>query len=171
MRLCALLLLAILFQLPVALGADSGTAEAVTQAIACFPAAWNTRDMNAFGRCFAADADFVNVTTTWWRGRDAITKNHAYLLGAVDSTDTADVNLPPQAYGIFKGTTLALKPPTVRLLRPDVAIARANWQITGDSRTSQARSGFLMFVVVNNGPRWEIAAVQNTERNRPITPR
>jgi len=159
-----------LLLLPVARAADNSAAEAVRQAVECFPSAWNSRDMAAFGQCFGADADFVNVTTTWWQGRNAITKNHAFLLGEGKATDVADVNIPARDYAIFKATTLTLKPASVRFLRPDVAIARANWQITGDTRTAQTRSGFLMFVVVNNGQRWEIGAVQNTERNRPITP-
>ena len=39
--------------------------EPVDAALACFSQAWNHHDMRAFGECFAADADFVNVTTHW----------------------------------------------------------------------------------------------------------
>ena len=44
--------------------------------------------MTSFGQCFAVDADFVNVTAQWWKGRHALQKNHAYLHGTIDVSDT-----------------------------------------------------------------------------------
>jgi uncharacterized protein (TIGR02246 family) len=145
--------------------ADEG---AVAKAIRCFPDSWNRRDMTAFGQCFAMDADFVNVTTQWWRGRASIEKNHAFLLGTIDKSDTAGITVPAQAYGIFSATTLTFKSTELRYPRADVGIARISWQITGDARTPQVRSGLLMFVLTNTGGRWEIVAVQNTEMARPV---
>ena len=124
--------------------------------------------MVAFGQCFTLDADFVNVTATWWRGRDSIQKNHAYLLGIIERTDIAGITMPPQSHGIFKATTLTFKSTELRFLRPDVGIARVAWQITGDARTPQPRNGLLMLVVTNNDGRWLIAAVQNTEIARTV---
>jgi len=54
------------------------------------------------GSSFAPDADFVNVTATWWRGRQAIEKNHAFTHGVIPATDTKGVTPPFTAYGIFK---------------------------------------------------------------------
>ena len=142
--------------------------RAVAEAISCFPDSWNRRDMAAFGQCFAMDADFVNVTATWWKGRASIQKNHAFLLGTIDKSDTAGITAPAQAYGIFSATTLTFKSVELRYPRADVGIARIAWQITGDARTPQARTGLLMFVLMNTGGRWEIAAVQNTEIARPV---
>ena len=144
------------------------TERAVADAIGCFPDSWNRGDMVAFGHCFATDADFVNVTAAWWKGRASIQKNHAYLLGTIDGSDREDVTLPPQSYGIFKATTLTFKSTELRSLRPDVQIARVAWQITGDARTPQPRNGLLMIVITSSGGRSEIAAVQNTEIARPI---
>jgi hypothetical protein len=109
------------------------------------------------------------VTATWWKGRSSIEKNHAYLLGTIDQSSVTDITLPPQAYGVFKATTLVFKSTELRFLRPDVAIARVSWQITGDARTPQPRNGLLMMVLTaSDEGSWEITAVQNTEIHRPI---
>lgn len=123
--------------------------------------------MAAFGQC-ARGADFVNVTATWWKGRASIQKNHGFLLGTIDKSDTAGVTVTVQNFGIFSATTLTFDSVELRYLRADVGIARVAWQITGDARTPQARTGLLMLLLANNGGRWEIAAVQNTEIARPI---
>ena len=164
MVLCTILLL----QGCVGISQQTADERAVAKAISCFPDSWNRRDMTAFGQCFAMDADFVNVTTQWWKGRSSIQKNHAFLLGTIDKLDTAGVTVPAQAYGIFSATTLTFKSVELRYPLADVGIARISWQITGDARTPQARSGLLMFVLTNTGGRWEIAAVQNTELARPV---
>jgi len=139
----------------------------IAEALACFPNAWNRADMMAFGGCFTSDADFVNVTANWWKGRDSVQKNHAYLLGTIDSSDRAGVTLPIQAYGIFKGTTLTFQSTELRFLRADVVIARVGWQIT-DPRTPQPRHGRLMLVLTTSDAQWHIAAVQNTEIARSV---
>ena len=164
MLLCTILLL----QGCVGISQQTADERAVAKAISCFPDSWNRRDMTAFGQCFAMDADFVNVTATWWKGRASIQKNHAFLLATIDKSDTAGVTLPAQAYGIFSATTLTFKSVELRDLRADVRIARIAWQITGDARTPQARTGLLILVLTNNSARWEIAAVQNTEIARPV---
>lgn len=142
--------------------------ESLAKAIACFPDAWNRRDMTAFGQCFTVDADFVNVTGQWWKGRDSIERNHAYLLGTVDQSDTGGITVPPKAYGVFKATTLAFQSSELRRLKPEVVIARVSWQITGDARTPQSRNGLLILVLTATDGVWKIAAVQNTEMQRPI---
>jgi hypothetical protein len=38
----------------------------ITEALACFPNAWNRADMSAFGGCFTTDADFVNAGFRGW---------------------------------------------------------------------------------------------------------
>jgi ketosteroid isomerase-like protein len=153
---------------PIAFTPALADEHAVTQAIHCFPDTWNRRDMAAFGQCFAADADFVNVTAIWWKGRPAIEKNHAFLLGTIDASETMDVTLEPRLYGVFKDTTLTFTVHEVRFLRPEIGLARVAWQITGDARTPEPRTGRMMLVVVQEGDRWRIAAVQNTEIARTV---
>src|SRR5260370_21169003 len=45
---------------------------AVRSVVAGFAEALNRHDMDAFGRLFTPDADFVNVAGSWWKGRVAI---------------------------------------------------------------------------------------------------
>jgi hypothetical protein len=142
--------------------------ESLTKAIACFPDAWNRQDMTAFGQCFTGDADFVNVTGQWWKGRSSIERNHAFLLGTIEQSDTDGITIPAKTYGVFKGTTLGFLSNDLRLLRPGVVIARVSWQITGDARTPQSRNGLLMLVLTVTDGVWKIAGVQNTEIQRPI---
>jgi ketosteroid isomerase-like protein len=159
----AVVLLVLSLHVPAANAQGQSAEEAVTRALTCFTDSWNRHDMAAFGLCFAADVDFVNVTAQWWKGRTAIEKNHAFLHGTIEVSDTADVTVPPRSHGIFKASTLSFAQMTMRAARPDLAIARASWRMTGDTRTPEPRSGVMMVVVANDGGRWQILAVQNTE--------
>jgi len=57
--------------------------------------------MDAFGRLFTPDADFVNVAGSWWKGRVAIQHNHAYSHGTIP-TRPVSVGTPPT--GASSGT-------------------------------------------------------------------
>jgi ketosteroid isomerase-like protein len=149
-------------------GGESESKEQVELALQCFPKAWNSRDMVAFGQCFMPEADFVNVTTNWWKGQAAIQKNHAYMLGTVEASDRADISVPPAAHGIFKNTTLVFQTVGLRFLRPDVSLARVAWVITGDARTPEPRTGRMLLVITKEGAEWRITAVQNTETARRV---
>jgi uncharacterized protein (TIGR02246 family) len=168
MRAGVAMALVVIILVPAANAQGQSPDEAVTRALGCFADGWNRHDMTAFGQCFAADADFVNVTAQWWKGRSAIQKNHAYLHGTVAVSDASDVTVPPRSHGIFKTSTLTFTSTAMRLARPDLAIARASWQMTGDTRTPAPRSGVMMLVVVNQGDGWHIVAVQNTEIARTV---
>jgi ketosteroid isomerase-like protein len=169
MRIATTVVLLVLsLHVPAASAQAQSAEEAVNRAFACFADSWNRHDMAAFGLCFAADADFVNVTAQWWKGRTAIEKNHAFLHGTIDVSDTADVTVPPRSHGIFKSSTLSFSEMTMRATRPDLAIARASWRITGDTRTPEPRSGVMLVVIANAAGRWQILAVQNTEIARTV---
>jgi uncharacterized protein (TIGR02246 family) len=87
--------------------------------------------------------------------------------GTLDAADTT-VTLPSPLYGIYKASTLKFTSISVRFVRPDSCIAHAAWQITGDARTSEPRTGMMTIVVNNESGRWYIAALQNTEIARTI---
>ena len=87
---------------------SSSDEEAVRSVMNEFPDAWNRHDMDAIGALFAEDADFVNVTGTYWKGRESIRLNHAFTHGAV-RIDSAGVTVPKGIYGIFKTSTLHFK--------------------------------------------------------------
>ena len=141
--------------------------QAATQPVNGFADTWNRHDMHAFGQLFTSDADFVNVTGSWWKGRAAIEKNHAYLHGTIASADTATVTAPSRNHGIFGSTTITFDSLDVRMLAPTVATARVPWRIRGDVRTGAVRRGVFLFVVNKARGQWHIAAAQNTEVNRP----
>lgn len=140
----------------------------VRRTVAAFADAWNRHDMEAFGEIFAPDADFVNVTGTWWSGRTAIERNHAFAHGVISRSDTAGLTSPPRVYGIFRRSTMTFTSVAIRLARPDLAIAHVRWRLTGDARTGQPRTGLLTFVLAPTDGQWRIVAAQNTEINRPV---
>jgi len=147
---------------------DSRAEDPAPDALTCFSSSWNRHEMQAFGRCFAADADFVNVTTQWWRGREALEKNHAYLHGTIAATDRNGITMPQSSHGLFMDTTLTFTSSDTRYLGSAVALVHAAWQISGDPRTPEPRKGFMLLVLIKNDNLWQIASVQNTESNRNV---
>lgn len=115
-----------------------------------FADAWNRHDMDAFAALFGEQADFVNVIGLHWQGREQIQRAHAELHRTR-----------------MKDSRLAIQSHSVRMLRPDVALVHATWELTGDTGIdnlpSPPRHGVLSFVVTREGGRWLIAASQNTD--------
>jgi uncharacterized protein (TIGR02246 family) len=68
---------------------STGPVEITTR----FQEAWNTHDMEAFGRLFHSDATFVNRFGTYWRGVAKIVAGHANIHTSIyrDSMLTIDV--------------------------------------------------------------------------------
>jgi uncharacterized protein (TIGR02246 family) len=119
-----------------------------------FEDAWNRHDMDAFAKLFATDADFVNVVGMQWVGREAIKHHHA----ASHAT-------------IFKTSTLTIGDTTVRFLKPDVAIARSAWTLSGmtseNGQMAPMRTGILTHVLLRTDGHWLIVASQNTDIAKP----
>lgn len=151
------------------LGAQQAPSMAgASRTVAGFADAWNKHDMTAFGALFADDADFVNVAGSWWHGRASIQEHHAFAHGTLSSADTAGLGAPARLYGIFRNSTITFDSTEMRLVRPDVALARVKWHLVGDARTSAARTGRLLFVLVARAGVWHITAAQNTEFARTV---
>ena len=123
--------------------------------------------MDAFGKLFATDADFVNVAGARWKGRESIQMNHAWSHGAIPRDTPGFEKLDPY-YGIFKTSTLRFTQIDVRFLRKDVAVALVNSELVGDARTPNARHTVLTFVLTRQNGGWLIAAAQNSEINRAV---
>jgi uncharacterized protein (TIGR02246 family) len=51
--------------------------QAIHKTIASIEETWNAHDMEAMGRLFTEDAEFINVVGMHWRGRDEIMAAHA----------------------------------------------------------------------------------------------
>lgn len=134
----------------VAATSGSGIARAPEETAPAFADAWNRHDMDAFAALFDEHADFVNVIGLHWRGREQIRRAHAELHRTR-----------------MKDSHLAIQSHSVRMLRPDVALVHATWDLAGDTgidgRPSPPRHGVLSFVVILEGGRWLIAASQNTD--------
>ena len=139
----------------------------VRNVVAGFATAWNNHDMDSFGKLFAPDADFVNVTGILMKGRHEIQSHHAWSHGAIPESTHVPQTLPKN-YGIFKNSTMKFDTMDVRFLRKDVALAHVNWQLFGDARTSIPRRGVFLFVLNRGKDGWQIAAAQNTEINRAV---
>lgn len=139
----------------------------VQNVVAGFATAWNNHDMDSFGKLFAPDADFVNVTGILMKGRHEIQSHHAWSHGAIPESTQVPQTLPKN-YGIFKNSTMKFATIDVRFLGKDVALVHVNWQLYGDARTSTPRRGIFLFVLNRGEEGWQIAAAQNTEINRPV---
>jgi uncharacterized protein (TIGR02246 family) len=126
----------------------------VRAVVSGFEAAWNRHDMDAFGKLFATDADFVNVRGIRWVGREQIRNAHA----AVHAT-------------IFKASTLKIEDTSVRFLTPDVATARSvctlSGQSTPDGQVVPTRTTILTNVLVRTDGQWLIVLTQNTDVIKP----
>jgi len=141
--------------------------EDVRKFVSGFATAWNQHDMEAFGKLFATDADFVNVAGARWTGRESIQMHHAWAHGAIPR-DTPGFDKSDPHYGIFNTSTLRFTQIDVRFLRNDVAVALANLELVGDARTPNPRHSVVTFVLLRQNGGWLIAAAQNTEINRTV---
>jgi ketosteroid isomerase-like protein len=149
------------------LAAENG-AQDVRNVVARFATTWNRHDLDAFGKLFAPDADFVNVAGVLWTGRQSIQAQHAYSHAVIPADSPGFSEEDRRYYGTFKNSTLKFDQIDVRFLRQEVAIARVNWELQGDARTQSPRRGVFMFVLTRQNVGWLIAAAQNTEIKRSV---
>ncbi|QFU16041.1 SgcJ/EcaC family oxidoreductase [Microvirga thermotolerans] len=115
-----------------------------------FIEAWNRHDMPALAGLFAEKAHFVNVVGLWWKSRDEIEAAHA----ATHAT-------------IFRESRLTGEVGAVTPLAPGLAAVHLVWEMTGQAGTDGApagpRRGILLFVLKEEGNRWQVAVAQNTD--------
>jgi hypothetical protein len=148
--------------------AEQNDAEDVRNLVTGFATAWNHHDLDAFGKLFSPDADFVNVAGVLWTGRQSIQAQHAYSHGVIPADSPGFSEEDRRYYGIFKNSTLRFEQIDVRLLRKEFAIAHVNWELLRDDRAQNARRGVFIFVLTRQNVGWMIAAAQNTEINRAV---
>jgi uncharacterized protein (TIGR02246 family) len=124
--------------------------KSIENVVRAFGEHWNRHDMAAFAQLFAEDAEFVNVVGLWWKGREEIRRAHA----ATHAT-------------MFKNSRLRIGDVAIRFVKPDVALARAMWELTGhvgpSGETLPDRKGILLSLVVRSDGRWQIIDSQNTD--------
>lgn len=88
---------------------DPSDRAAIEGIVARLEAAWNAGDAEAYGAPVAPDADFVTIRAEHVRGRDAIASGHASIF-----------------WTIYAGSVNRHTLESVRLLRPDVALAHVH---------------------------------------------
>ncbi len=143
-------------------------ARDVRNTVTEFAINWNRHDLDAFGKLFVLDADFVNVTGLLWTGRQSMQAQHAYTHGGIPADSPGFSAEDRRYYGIFKNSTIKFDHVEVRFLQKDVALAHVNWELLGDARTQNPRRGVFMFVLTRQSIGWLIAAAQNTEVKRTV---
>ena len=114
--------------------------------------AWNRGDLEAYTNFWREDADLVNVRGKHLQGRAAILAElrtlHAFR---------------------FKGTRIIDLDHTTRLLSPDIAIIRVNWEmqgtnlVPGEDPSGRTRHGIFTHIAQRMENGWQLIASQNTE--------
>jgi uncharacterized protein (TIGR02246 family) len=120
--------------------------------------AWKRGDAKAYGARFMPDGTFTNVNGEFYVGREAFDRRHAEVFR-----------------GVFRGTALALTINKLRFVRPDVAIADIDTEVSASplrplgvavGPDGVLRSRLLMALVKEHGAWW-IAAYQNVWQAAP----
>ena len=122
--------------------------------------AWRRGDAKAYGARVVPEATFTNVNGEFYVGREAFDRRHAEVFR-----------------GVFRGTALAMTVNKLRFVRPDVAIADIDTEVSGAQLRPQGvtvgpdgvlRSRLLMALVKENEVWW-IAAYHNVWQAAPAT--
>ena len=114
-----------------------------------FVSAWNKNDSKQMAACFSTDGDLINPSGRIARGRTEVERL-----------------MQEEHAGPFKGTRLNTQHKHLRFLKPDVAIADYEFEISqmrgGDGKNTL--KGHVTFVLHKENDRWLIAA------GRPMVP-
>jgi uncharacterized protein (TIGR02246 family) len=120
-----------------------------------FQDAWNTHDMEAFGRLFHSDATFVNRFGTYWRGVEQIVAGHAGIHAS-----------------IYRDSTLAIDAPDVDMISDDAAIlhfwSRLNAGLAHPAGPRPVDT-LILAVVTRRDDEWRIQAAENVTLTNPMT--
>jgi uncharacterized protein (TIGR02246 family) len=123
---------------------------AVDELLDRYLATWRDDDMEAWGRLFTEDADFVTHTGVWWRSR------HENVVGHQAVPD--DIARQKVRYGFDAAEASAVA--------PDVALVHATWRwpgfVASPGDPPADRSGVVTMVLVARDGRWLIRSSHNT---------
>ena len=120
-----------------------------------FQDAWNTHDMDAFGRLFHADATFVNRFGTYWRGVDQIVAGHVGIHAS-----------------IYRDSTLAIDPPDVDPISDDAAILHFWCRLSAGVAHPAGPHDIdtlILAVATRRDGEWRIQALENVTLVNPLT--
>jgi uncharacterized protein (TIGR02246 family) len=129
-------------------GTDADT-DAIDDVLTAYVDTWRHDDMEAWGRLFTADSDFVTHTGLWWSSREENVAEHQAVPAAVSEQKS-------------RYTLSARK---TSFLAPDIALVHASWAWPGFVLEPADRSGIITMVMVKQGSTWLIRASHNTRRS------
>jgi uncharacterized protein (TIGR02246 family) len=118
--------------------------EMVQKSAEEFAAAWSQGDAAAIAAFWTEDGDIVAASTgELVKGRASL---ESYYLGLFE--------------GAYKGTTISIKPATIRLLKPDVMVVDGSYELAGmkdaEGNDMPAVMGKYMHVSVKEGDEWRM---------------
>lgn len=119
---------------------------AVERIVIALQEAWNRHSAEEFAALFDPDGEYGAADGVVWRGRQ---KMHSALEALFDAES--------------KESTATIADCEIKMLRPDFAVVRANWEITGDARRGERTSTRMLLVLKETHGDWLIISAQNTE--------
>jgi uncharacterized protein (TIGR02246 family) len=126
--------------------------RAIQAVLAAYGEAWNRHDMQAWGRLFTDDVDYVNRAGGIWRGNAANVEGHTAIHAALKKQ--------------HQKMTWSATAERISFLSPDIALVHAAWKWPGFVLPSGAEAedfhGMMTLVMVKQRAQWLIRALHNT---------
>lgn len=136
-------LVAILFyETPSQSPADRSAIEAIATKL---EQGWNSGSGLEFAAPFAENSDYVVINGMHLKGRRENAAGHQRIFDTV-----------------YKDSRLRIRIESIRMLRPDVAIAHLNAFLRPAQPAGREDEARITLVLTKTGRKWEIAAFQNT---------
>ena len=120
----------------------------IKNVLVSFAAAWNAHDMVKFTELFTADADWVNIRGSRWKGVDEIRENHVAIHKR-----------------FYSESRLEFVDVSVRMITPDVAVIHAKEIVAGSNVPKEAgiaTDSQMSLIVIRRGAKWLVTNGQNT---------
>ena len=120
-------------------------------------ASWNKHDFSDMKNYIAGDCDFVNIVGMHWKGRE-------------------DIQYAHQTYHdqFFKNTSMEKRSVTIRLLKPNIAIALLNWHIgkydAPDGSIRGDNDDLATMIFEKRNGKWLLTASENVEISAQAQP-
>lgn len=131
--------------------------EAIKQVLTTYVEVWNQHDMTAWGTLFTDDVDYVNRGGGWWQSNTENVEGHIAIHNMLVKQKQ------PMTY-----TSTVSK---IAFLKSDIALVHATWEWPGFTLPSGEEAkdfkGIITMVMVQQGGKWLIRALQNTVTSPP----
>jgi uncharacterized protein (TIGR02246 family) len=129
---------------------QSADRDAIDRVLSRYVETWRAHDMDAWGRLFTDDADFISHTGGWWKSNRENVAGHKAIPDSV---------IPQKA-------RYRLATAKISFLTTDVALVHATWEWSGfipsPGEAPVDRKGIITMVMTKHEDRWLIRASQNT---------